>query len=128
MAEQPYPIRPHHGLCLAFFGGKGYSAEFVENMTWVKAALEENPLIRLTGEADVICAACPNNRSGRCETPEKVARYDREVLSCCGLAQGDVIPFRELQNRVRHRILLAGQREAVCGDCQWTKLCHWEEV
>ena len=29
----PYYLRPHHGLCIAFFEGKGYNQKFVENMT-----------------------------------------------------------------------------------------------
>ena len=27
-----FKIRPHHGLCTAFFEGKGYSGDFVRNM------------------------------------------------------------------------------------------------
>lgn len=126
MCGQPYKLRPHHGLCLSFFQGKGYSEAFVANMTRVKAALEENRAICLTGSADIICAACPNNRSGVCTTAEKVARYDREVLERCGLAVGQILPYREFEAKVHQNILLAGQREAVCGDCQWSELCHWE--
>ncbi len=32
-----YKIRAHHGVCLYFFQGKGYSGEFVENMSRMKA-------------------------------------------------------------------------------------------
>lgn len=125
MKKQPYSIRPHHGLCLSFFKGKGYSGAFVANMARVKGALEENPLICLAGGADDICAACPNNTSGRCESEEKVMHYDREVLRRCGLSVGQSMPYRELEERVRRDILLPGQREAVCGDCQWNGLCHF---
>lgn len=121
-----YRIRPHHGLCLPFFRGKGYSGDFVANMARMKATLEENPQIVLTLGTDDICAACPNNLGGHCESEEKVTRYDREVLRRCGLSEGEVLPFRELEGLVRHRILLAGQREDICGDCQWSDLCHWE--
>ena len=62
--------------------------------------LEENPLVRLTDQADEICRACPNNLSGQCESAKKVRRYDREVLSRCGLTAGDVLPYRELAERV----------------------------
>lgn len=126
MSEQPYKLRPHHGLCLGFFRGKGYSEAFVENMTRVKAALEENIPVCLTDSADVICAACPNNCSGICTTAEKVARYDREVLERCGLAAGQTLRYREFETKVYRNILLAGQREEVCGDCQWSELCHWK--
>ena len=30
--RQTYPIRPHHGMCLAFFIGNGYSNEFTAHM------------------------------------------------------------------------------------------------
>lgn len=127
MQEHPYKLRAHHGLCLAFFQGKGYSGAFVENMTRIQTALEENPLVCLTAGADDICAACPNNHSGRCETEEKVRRYDREVLRRCALSDGDVLSFRELEELVDHQILSAGQREEICGDCQWSALCHKTE-
>lgn len=42
-----YKIRAHHGMCLSFFQGKGYSGDFVENMARMKAILAENPEIIL---------------------------------------------------------------------------------
>ena len=30
--RQTYPIRPHHGMCLAFFIGNGYSTGFTAHM------------------------------------------------------------------------------------------------
>lgn len=121
-----YRIRPHHGLCLAFFRGKGYSGAFVENMARMKAALEENPRICLAEGTDEICAACPNNLDGRCESEEKVTRYDREVLRRCGLTVGEVLPYRDFEALVVRHILNAGQRAEICGDCQWDALCRWK--
>ena len=140
MDEASISLRAHHGLCLHFFQGKGYSGAFVENMAqdatpltlgqeisgW-KAMLEENPLVRLTDQADEICRACPNNLCGQCESAEKVRRYDRAVLSLCGLTPGDVLPYRELAERVLGSILIPGRREDICGDCQWTDLCQYKE-
>lgn len=130
MKKQPYSIRPHHGLCLGFFRGMGYSGAFAENMAAVKAAMDENPLVCLVGGADDICAACPNNVSGRCESGEKPGRYDQEVLRRCGLSVGEVLPYQTLEERVRRDILVPGQREEICGDCQWSALCHFagEEI
>ena len=107
MDEAVIPLRAHHGLCLRFFQGKGYSGAFVENMARKKAILEENPLVRLTDQADEICRACPNN--------------------LCGLTPGDVLPYRELAERVLGSILIPGRREDICGDCQWTDLCQYKE-
>ena len=124
MEDKIVSLRAHHGLCLHFFQGKGYSGAFVENMAQKKAMLERNPLVRPTDQADEICRACPNNLSGQCESAEKVRRYDREVLSRCGLTPGDVLPYRELAERVQETILIPGRREEICDDCQWTDLCR----
>jgi len=124
--EKRYRLRPHHGLCLPFFRGKGYSGAFVENMTAVKTAMEENPVIELVRGGDDICAACPNFLQGKCRDEEKVARYDREVLRRCNLEPGQAMPYRDFVRKVTESILQKGLREEVCGDCQWTGLCREE--
>ena len=120
-----YKIRAHHGVCLYFFQGKGYSGEFVENMSRMKAILEKNPEISLMDSPDDICAACPNRLTENCA--EKASRYDREVLRRCGLSEGDTLPYRDFSENVIETILRPGDRRKICGDCQWSSLCHWEE-
>ena len=117
-------IRPHHALCLAFFRGKGYSEDFVANMEKVKAALEAGEPVRLVEGMDRICAACPNWRGDRCETEEKVRRYDRAVLTCCAFEPGTIRSYQALRAAVNAHILGPGVREEICGDCQWTELCR----
>ncbi|MCH5323955.1 MAG: DUF1284 domain-containing protein [Eubacterium sp.] len=118
-----YIIRPHHGMCLAFFSGKGYSEEFVKNMTEIKSQLAKNPLVCITGEADMLCAFCPNNKDGICTSEEKVREYDRQVLEKCGLSVGDVLPFLDFEKLVQENILLCGKRKEICGNCEWNELC-----
>ena len=120
-----YKIRAHHGMCLYFFRGKGYSGQFVENMGKMKAVLEENPTIRLMDSPDDICAACPNKVTEPCA--EKASRYDREVLRRCGLSVGDTLSYEDFSKKVVETILRPGVRGTICGDCQWSSLCHWEE-
>ena len=120
-----YNIRAHHGMCLFFFQGKGYSGAFVENMEKMKAILEENPEIRLMDSPDHICAACPNKATETCA--EKASRYDREVLRRCWLSVGDTLPYREFSQIVIETILRPGLRVDICGDCQWSGLCRWKE-
>lgn len=124
MKKDQYRIRAHHGMCLVFFEGKGYSSEFAEHMGKVKRMLEADPPIRITTGADVICGPCPNNKGGICETAGKVLEYDRQVLLRCGIPEGTVMPFLDFDKLVRDRILLPGRREEICGDCRWSKLCH----
>ena len=120
-----YNIRAHHGMCLFFFQGKGYSGAFVENMEKMKAILEENQEIRLMDGPDDICAACPNKATESCA--EKASRYDREVLRRCGLSVGDTLPYREFSQKVIETTLRPGLRADICGDCQWSGLCRWKE-
>lgn len=120
-----YNLRAHHGMCLYFFRGKGYSGQFVENMGKMKAVLEENPTIRLMDSPDDICAACPNKATEPCA--EKASRYDREVLRRCGLSVGDALSYEDFSKKVVETILRQGVRRSICGDCQWSSLCHWEE-
>lgn len=120
-----YNIRAHHGMCLTFFQGKGYSGDFVENMGAMKKILEQNPLIRLVEGYDDVCAACPNKLAETCA--EKASRYDREVLRRCGLSVGDTLPYREFSQKVIETILRPGLRGSICGDCQWSGLCRWKE-
>lgn len=120
-----YRLRAHHGMCLPFFRGAGYSGAFVENMTRMKGILEENPTICLMDSTDDICAACPNRLEESCA--EKASRYDREVLSRCGLSAGQQMSYRDFSRQVVETILRPGKREEICGDCQWSSLCRWEE-
>ena len=120
-----YNLRAHHGMCLYFFRGKGYSGQFVENMGKMKAVLEENPTIRLMDSPDDICAACPNKVTEPCA--KKASRYDREVLRRCGLSVGDALSYEDFSKKVVETILRPGVRGTICGDCQWSSLCHWEE-
>ena len=52
-------LRAHHGMCLAFFEGKGYSAGFTAHMARILEYLEqENPTVTVVAEADCICGGC----------------------------------------------------------------------
>ena len=58
MEMSDYRIRAHHGMCLAFFEGKGYNSEFTAHMGEMKKLLEKNPVVELVTKTDDICAGC----------------------------------------------------------------------
>lgn len=131
--QKVYKIRPHHGMCLAYFEGKGYSQGFVHHMGEVLALLEEGALVEMTVAGDNICSACTNLKDGVCETADKVEAYDRAVLSLCNLKEKEQMDFSEFTQRVQKRILETGKREEICGDCQWNEICgsrksRWENT
>lgn len=120
-----YKIRTHHGMCMAFFQGKGYSSEFTVHMGEIIHNLESNPTICISTQTDIICSKCPNNKQGLCETESKVIEYDRQVLKYCGLSEGMVMPYADFKRAVYENILIPNMREEICGNCQWSELCHF---
>ncbi len=119
-------LRPHHGMCFQFYEGKGYSEDFTDHMGRIIREMEADPsqLVRLEVETDIVCENCPNNECGVCSTSDKVKRYDEEVLKACGLTAGDEISFDKLKELVRERIIDAGIRSDICGDCSWDYICR----
>lgn len=121
-------VRAHHGMCLAFFEGKGYSDEFTEHMGKIQQFLAGNPEVCIIAQTDVICGPCPNNKDGICSSSEKVAEYDKKVLSLCGIREGGRISWAAFEKLVRERILESGRRQEICGDCQWDFICSKKET
>ena len=71
-------LRPHHLLCTQGYSGKGYSTEFVQNMSAIVHSLRNVPgtRIRLVFGSDSLCARCPHHTADDlCEAQEKVSRF-----------------------------------------------------
>lgn len=123
MHKRIYKIRPHHGMCISFFRGKGYSEEFTDHMAKLVDAFSADPAVQIVTSADEICEKCPYNDCGTCATEDKVTRYDNEVFNICGIKAGEVMLFSEFSSLVREKIILCGKREEICGDCEWSEIC-----
>jgi len=116
-------LRPHHALCAQFFTGHGYSEQFVAHMRRTLDTLNRGASVTLVNGCDCICAGCPNNQNGVCETDEKVRAIDRRVLDATGLSFGDTLPWRDLCALAQERIIVLGALPSVCGGCEWIGLC-----
>ncbi|RGZ01306.1 DUF1284 domain-containing protein [Clostridium sp. AM58-1XD] len=128
MRMEMYRIRAHHGLCTAFFKGKGYSDEFTDHMAAVIEKLNANPVILPVEKADEICRCCPNLENGVCISAEKVGLYDKEVLKMCGMSGEEPVKWLDFQKKVMEKIILAGRRREICGDCQWSSICDNTDI
>lgn len=129
----PVPVRPHHGMCLAYFKGYGYSSAFSIHMQEMLELFEKDVPVRLTVSTDEICSACPNNRDGACKDAAHVYEYDKAVLDMCGLSDGTEISFLSFAKTVQNKILRDGSRKNICGTCQWNEICssqksRWESL
>ena len=118
-----YNIRAHHGLCISFFEGKGYSEDFTANMEKMIALLEEDPNVKIIDHIDEICKACPHDCSGVCESSEKVREYDNAVMKLCRIESGAEMSWNEFRRLVYENIIAENKLADVCGDCQWYSIC-----
>ena len=97
-------LRPHHLLCLQKYTGKGYDEAFTAHMNGLLGRLAAHPEEegQLTEGADDLCAACPHNAGGRCDSQEKVTRMDRGVLAALDLSYGQRDSWGALARRAAH--------------------------
>ncbi len=124
LGNTPIAIRPHHGMCLAYFQGKGYSEGFTGHMQEMKERFESDPQVKLVVDTDEICSACPNNEKGSCTSARKVEGYDRAVLEYCGLKEGQELSALTFFRQVQEQILIKGRRSEICGNCVWDEICR----
>lgn len=86
MEKKRIPVRPHHGMCLAYFIGKGYSEGFSAHMEKMLHILEQDVSIQLVVSLDEICSACPNHQF---LTDEENPREKKEICEarkkCSGM-------------------------------------------
>ncbi len=119
-----YKLRPHHGMCIHYFIGKGYSEDFIDNMSKTIKILKSNVDIQLTSDVDVICSCCPNNNRNICESNKKVLNYDQNILTECGLKNGQILNSKDFLNLVFDKIISQNKLNKVCKDCEWLKICE----
>lgn len=127
MNHSPILLRPHHGLCIQNFRGKGYSAAFVAKMSKIVSRLEQNPKqeIILYISADVICKACPHRTADNgCDSGQKVRRYDERCLSLCGLSEGETLSWERYRQLLQRTVILPKRYRQVCAGCQWIGICE----
>ena len=74
-------LRPHHLLCTQGYSGKGYSREFVENMTEiVKSIKNEKVQVQLIFSEDDICSKYPNLSENNICKSDTVNIIDNKVI------------------------------------------------
>ncbi|NLP34296.1 MAG: DUF1284 domain-containing protein [Clostridiales bacterium] len=117
-------LRPHHGMCIGQFVGKGYSKDFVDNMKYIIGKLEsDNPYIKLVCHTDAICVRCPHNIDGICHSGQKVLYFDETCLRLCGLHEDEIIRWFDFKNIVKEMVLEKDILKEVCINCSWIELC-----
>lgn len=123
MSELPVRLRGHHLICLQFFHGQGYSAEFVHNLLGVIERLTTGPGKVVTGHDDV-CSACPAlcEELQDCERREELEILDALALELLDLKPGDEFDFGEISVMMVPKTFKRW-RAIACDGCQWEQFC-----
>lgn len=115
-------LRPHHGLCLLNFIGKGYGDAFTENMQRMKERLTAHPetIIRIAEGSDDLCSCCPHRIKAHCDS-EKPPVFDARVLEAAGIRTDRQLTWAEL-SRIMEPVR-AHRLAEICGNCSWFSVC-----
>lgn len=121
--ETPLRLRPHHGLCIYGFRGRGYSREFTAHMSEVVQKLKDIPTTKIvvTKGCDDLCRCCPNNKDGQC-TSKKPEHFDEAVRERAGLTYGETLAWDELC--LKTRPLYLHKLDEICASCEWHEMCR----
>lgn len=117
-------LRGHHLICLHFFAGEGYSAEFIANLQVVLERLRHTPL-RLVEGPDDVCAACPSLRDGACVSEsggeEHIRSLDSLANELLGVEPGGLLDFAQVRTRLP--AILDRWQASACSTCEFQALC-----
>jgi hypothetical protein len=118
-------LRAHHLVCLQFFRGEGYTAEYVENLSRVMERTKDEEIEVIIG-ADEVCKPCPFLKDEICEKgEEKIAELDLLAMSLLKVKPGDRLRWREAEEKL-HEIMETWKKYA-CFDCEYAKVCSEDE-
>ena len=118
-------LRAHHLVCFQHFEGKGYSDEFVANLSSILATLKANPEcpnITILDRCDDVCRCCPNRQNNICQTEEYVKSLDQSFLSILRFSVDEVISYSQAIEHIE-RFLSGQQFVKTCSNCQWYGIC-----
>ena len=113
-------LRPHHLLCTQGYGGKGYSDEFVANMTAITNQLrgQSDCKVQIVFGSDDICACCPKKRGeGVCANGSGPDDMDSKMIDYFGVEQ-KCYSYLELTG-VINSTMTGAMMDDICGECSW---------
>lgn len=119
-------FRPHHFLCTLGFEGKGYSDNFVENFSTLKAKLTDDTVLTIVAETDDICAPCPHKRNTVCTKQDSISALDARHAEAMGFTPGISLTWGEAKEKMR--TLSIEDFHHICTGCSWKTLGICEEA
>jgi hypothetical protein len=118
-------LRGHHLICLHFFGGEGYGAEFRAALRGLLERAESGEAVEVVSGADDVCRRCPHLEAERCEyeegADEEIRAMDEKALGLLGRRPGEDVEWHEIREAV---LPVFGEwARSCCTGCTWKKAC-----
>jgi len=113
-------LRPHHLLCTQGYSGRGYSNDFVENMTAITSHLRNNAeaIVEIVFSTDDICSKCPRMiGNDLCESNDKVKLFDSKVAAYFGIEEKSYI-YQDIVCEINSK-MTSIIMDDICSDCEW---------
>jgi hypothetical protein len=124
-SESHIKLRGHHLICLHFFHGEGYNAEYVENLSHVlkMAAYKE---IEICNGIDDVCKKCPYVKDEKCyyneHADEEIKEMDEKARRLLNLTTGMKIKWYKIKKELSG--IFNEWSESYCKDCNWRQVCE----
>jgi hypothetical protein len=99
----------------------GYSDGFVAALSDVVTTLRDQPdtEVRVRVGSDTVCRACPSLGPGGClRYGMGVVEQDARVAEVLGVQSGDVMPWADVQQKVRENVA-PDDLTTLCAGCPW---------
>lgn len=119
-ADGNMKLRPHHLLCTQGYSGRGYSNEFVENMTAITTHLrgDSTAVVEVVYVADDICSKCPRLLGDNsCKNNDKTRHIDEKVIAYFGIEEKNYV-YQEITREINTKITPAIMKD-ICKGCEW---------
>ncbi|MEW6054034.1 MAG: DUF1284 domain-containing protein [Nitrospirota bacterium] len=119
-------LRGHHLICLHFFSGEGYNAEFIANLRALLDHAKSGIEIHVSPGADDVCRACPSLRNEACfheaDAESLIREMDATALRLMGLSCQSRITWQETEKMLPE--ILRHWAGKYCMECSWKRICE----
>lgn len=126
-----FNLRPHHINCIFFYIGKGYSEDFVKNMTKIIFLLQKdkNNKIKFITSCDDLCKHCPNKINNICYYNDKVNKLDQSCIKIYNINLNKIYTFNEIKNNI-YKTFNEKNFIKICQNCEWftTGICSKNKI
>jgi hypothetical protein len=78
-------------------------------------------VVRISSEADTLCAPCPHRRGLGCEYQGKIVDLDRRHAEALDLEAGQILTWGDCLDRVVDRVT-PPDLDVICAGCRWLDL------